>query len=118
MRALPGKPGSNWQLVPATSAWIPSADAQVTHFYNYVQDCNRAGKIATVRAYMRKISCALKAAEIKDMVKQMCEAGLLELDVDRGLHILNPDGKRSFFAGSDTALTTTGVLNQRGVWSC
>ena len=69
---------------------------QVTHFFNYVLDCNRAGKIATVRNYMRKISCALKAAEIKDMVQQMCEAGLLELAVDRSLHILNPDGKRSF----------------------
>ena len=69
---------------------------QITHFFNYVQDCNRAGKIATVRAYMRKISCALKAAEIKDMVKQMCEAGLIELAADGGLHVLNPDGQRAF----------------------
>ena len=69
---------------------------QITHFYNHVQDCNRAGKIATVRAYMRKISCALKATEIKDMVKQMCEAGLIELAADGGLHALNPDGQRAF----------------------
>ena len=63
---------------------------QITHFYNYVLDCNRAGKIATVRNYMRKIQCALKAVDVKDMT------GLIELAPDGSLYVLNPDGKRTF----------------------
>ena len=114
-RALPGKPGSNWQPMPATSAWIPSADARSPTFSTMCWTVIAPAKSRPC-SYMRQDQLRSQGGRNQRYGQADVRGRIARAGRRSGPAYSQPGWETFIFVGSDTAMTTRGRSDK--VWSC